>query len=95
MSRSRFSAKYYLENDDGTFLVWGSAVIDDRMQYIKNGDLVRITYLGKNTNKKNQSLNIAKDFLYIMVLLTGISSRHFLVSSIIGSFHILYPSINS
>jgi len=28
------------------FLVWGSAVIDDRMQYVKIGQKVRITFEG-------------------------------------------------
>ncbi len=52
------SAKYYLENRTGTYLVWGSAVIEDRMQYVKPGDLVRITYLGKTKNKRNQDVNM-------------------------------------
>ena len=52
------SARYYLENKEGTFFVWGSAVIDDRMQYVKVGQKIRITYGGKTKNKKNQDMNL-------------------------------------
>ena len=31
------SARYYLENQEGMFFVWGCAVLDDRMQYVKPG----------------------------------------------------------
>ena len=54
------SAKYYLENQDGMFLVWGSAVLDDRMQYAKVGQKVRITFEGKTKNKRNQDVNLFK-----------------------------------
>jgi len=54
------SARYYLETQEGMFFVWGSAVIDDRMQYVKTGDKVRITFEGKTTNKRNQTVNLFK-----------------------------------
>jgi len=54
------SAKYYLENENGTWLVWGSAVLDDRMQYVKVGSKVKIIYEGKTKNKKNQDVNLFK-----------------------------------
>jgi len=54
------SARYYLETKAGMFFVWGTAVIDDRMQYVKIGDKVRITYKGKTTNKRNQTVNLFK-----------------------------------
>jgi hypothetical protein len=54
------SARYYIENQDGMFLVWGSAVIDDRMQYVKIGQKVRITFEGRTKNKKNQQVNLFK-----------------------------------
>ncbi len=31
------SARYYIENEKGMFFVWGSTVLDDRMQYVKVG----------------------------------------------------------
>ncbi|MFO8240039.1 MAG: hypothetical protein R6T90_03460 [Dissulfuribacterales bacterium] len=54
------SARYYIENQDGMFLVWGSAVIDDRMQYVKIGQKMRITFEGHTKNKKNQQVNLFK-----------------------------------
>ena len=55
---SGLSARYYLENQEGMFFVWGCAVLDDRMQYVKAGEKVRITYEGKTTNKRNQKVNL-------------------------------------
>ena len=52
------SAKYHIENSTGTFFVWGSAVLDDRMQYAKIGQRVRITYEGKTKNKRGQDVNL-------------------------------------
>ena len=52
------SAKYHIENSTGTFFVWGSAVLDDRMQYAKIGQKVRITYEGKTKNKRGQDVNL-------------------------------------
>ena len=34
--QANFSARYYLENQEGMFLVWGCAILDDRMRYVKN-----------------------------------------------------------
>ena len=58
--QSGLSARYYLENEEGTFFVWGCAVIDDRMQYAKIGQKVRITFEGKTKNKRNQDVNLYK-----------------------------------
>ena len=41
------SAKYQLENEDGMFLIWGGAVLDDRMQYVNIGSKIRITSDGR------------------------------------------------
>ena len=56
--QSGLSARYYIDNPEGTFFVWGSAVIDDRMQYVKVGQKVRITFEGKTKNKRNQDVNL-------------------------------------
>jgi hypothetical protein len=56
--QSGLSARYYIENENGTFFLWGSAVIDDRMQYVKVGQKVRITFEGKTKNKRNQDVNL-------------------------------------
>ena len=53
-----YSARYYLDTKEGMFLVWGSAVIDDRMQYVKVGDKIRLTFDGKTKNKRNQDVNL-------------------------------------
>ena len=58
--QSGLSARYYLENQEGTFFVWGCAVIDDRMQYAKIGQKVKITFEGKTKNKRNQDVNLYK-----------------------------------
>ena len=52
------SARYYLETKEGMSFVWGCAVLDDRMQYIKVGDKIRITYEGETKNKRNQKVNL-------------------------------------
>lgn len=57
---NNLSAKYYIDNKEGMFLVWGSAILEDRMQYVKVGELVRITYHGQDTNKKGQKINLYK-----------------------------------
>ena len=54
------SAKYYVENKSGTFLVWGSTVLDDRMQVVKVGSFVRITFKGIVKNKRKQDTKIFK-----------------------------------
>jgi len=53
---TQLSARYYLENKDGMFLIWGCAVLDDRMQYVKVGVKIRVTYEGETTNKRNQKV---------------------------------------
>ena len=55
-----YSAKYYLETKAGMSFLWGSAVLDDRMQYAKIGDKVRITFEGRTKNKRNQDVNLFK-----------------------------------
>jgi len=58
--KTGLSARYYLDTKAGMFFVWGTAVLDDRMQYAKVGNKVRITFEGKTTNKRNQSVNLFK-----------------------------------
>lgn len=58
--QSGLSAKYYIENEKGTFFAWGSTVLDDRMQYVKIGQKIRITYEGKTKNKRGQDVNLFK-----------------------------------
>lgn len=44
--------KYTLELDDGTQVeIWGSTVLDDKMQNVDRGSYVRIEYLGKRKGR--------------------------------------------
>jgi len=54
------SSKYYLETDNGSVMVWGSTILDDKMKSVLTGTLVRITYNGKTKNKKGQNVNLFK-----------------------------------
>lgn len=58
--QAQLSARYYLETMEGMYFLWGSAVLDDRMQYVKVGDKIRITYEGQTKNKRNQKVNLYK-----------------------------------
>lgn len=52
------SNRYYIENKDGVSLVWGTKIIDDRMNFIDVGEKVKIIYKETTTNSKNQPLKI-------------------------------------
>ena len=52
------SAKYFIENDEGQFLVWGSAIIDSRMKLVNIGERVKIVFDGRTKNKRGQDLNL-------------------------------------
>lgn len=50
------SSLYTLEVEDGEFwLVWGSAVLDERMTLVKEGEKLKITYKGLGTAKPGQN----------------------------------------
>lgn len=57
---SSISAKYYIDTEKGTYFAWGSTVLDDRMQYVKVGQKIRITFEGKTSNKRGQPVNLFK-----------------------------------
>lgn len=48
------SNAYYIENKEGNNLVWGTAVLDDRLASVDVGDIVKIIYKGKKPNSKGQ-----------------------------------------
>jgi len=53
------SRMYALETKTHGFCkIWGSTILDDRMSYIKVGDIVRVTYKGQEKNSKNQDVNL-------------------------------------
>ena len=53
-------AKYTIENKKGAFLVWGSAILDDKMQQVKVGEELRITFDGQKDLGKKKKLNLYK-----------------------------------
>ena len=54
------SRVYYIDNKEGTSMVWGSTVLDDRMSIIKIGDVIRITFKGTEKNNRGQDTKIFK-----------------------------------
>jgi hypothetical protein len=55
------SRLYYLKGEDGDqFSVWGSTVLDNRMDFVNLGDYIRITYKGTQKNKRGQDTKIYK-----------------------------------
>jgi hypothetical protein len=50
--QGQFNNKVYdLEYKDKQFTVFGNTVLDDKMQRVKVGDVVRITFLGEKLSK--------------------------------------------
>ena len=57
------SEAYTIESEDGLYVVFGTAVLEDRMKLVQPGDLVRITYKGtKESDKGNDTKLFAVDF---------------------------------
>lgn len=55
------SMAYTLELKPGDFMiVWGCAVLDERMKCVNVGQRVRIVYKGKELNKRDQEVKIFK-----------------------------------
>lgn len=54
------SALYHVEVDGKPVAIWGSAVLDPKMNAVKPGDLIKIVYLGKGEAKGGH--NAAKLF---------------------------------
>ena len=53
------SSVYYVETKtDGTHMIWGSTVLDDRMTIVNVGDVIKITYKGTTPNKRGQDTKI-------------------------------------
>lgn len=49
------SLMYHLESDGKPISVWGSTILDQRMQFIEPGTLIRITYKGLGEKKGGQN----------------------------------------
>lgn len=56
------SNAYYIENKEGTFMVWGTTVLDDRMSVVEVGNLVKIEFKGTAPTKFGKDAKIFKVF---------------------------------
>lgn len=55
------STLYYLEQTNGIQTgVWSSTVLENRMQFINVGDIIKITFTGTQENKRGQPTKIFK-----------------------------------
>lgn len=54
------SNAYYLEKDNKQTMIWGTTVLDSRMDLVKVGDQIKITFKGTEENKKGQPTKIFK-----------------------------------
>lgn len=55
------SMLYSIETPEGISNVWGSAILDQRMAFVRKGDKVKITYKGLGVSK-NKGRNPPKLF---------------------------------
>ena len=55
-------ARYTIENKEGVHLVWGSAILDDRMERVNIGNELIIRYEGKKKLEGGRSCNLYKVF---------------------------------
>jgi len=54
------SKAYHLEKDGKQMMVWGTTVLNSRMDYVNVGDYIRITFKGTLKNAKGQDTKIFK-----------------------------------
>ena len=58
-AKGELSARYHLLGDDGQrHLIWGTAILDQRLQFVNVGDRVRITYDGVGKNKQDRDMKL-------------------------------------
>ncbi len=51
------SPRYILDTKEGLMMVWGSAIIDDRLRLVKIGTPIKIIYKGQDDIGKGKKLN--------------------------------------
>jgi hypothetical protein len=56
------STIYHLEKGEEQWAVWGTTVLDDRMQYVHVGEKFKIIYKGLQKNTKGQDVKIFEVF---------------------------------
>lgn len=52
------SESYVIENHEAMYIVFGTAVLEDRMKNVSVGDIVRIVYKGVEKNKRDEDTKI-------------------------------------
>ena len=52
------SEAYTIEGEDGLYVVFGTAVLEDRMRLVQPGDLVRIIYKGTTESDKGNDTKL-------------------------------------
>ena len=58
IGRTNYHLEVTKEGKLSQVTVFGSTVLDDKMQYINLGQIIKIVYKGKQKNKKGQDTNI-------------------------------------
>ncbi len=53
---------YYIENSGKSFIIFGTAVLENRMKLVNVGDIVKIEYKGTEKNKRNEDTKIFQVF---------------------------------
>ncbi|MBT5832339.1 MAG: hypothetical protein HOH77_19280 [Candidatus Latescibacteria bacterium] len=56
------SESYVVENHKALYIVFGTAVLEDRMKNVSIGDIVRIEYKGTKKNKRDEDTKIFEVF---------------------------------
>jgi len=51
---------YYIENNKKKYLIWGTTILDDRMEFVNIGDYIMIEYRGTVPSKKGNDLKLFK-----------------------------------
>lgn len=54
------SNRYYIETPEGIKMVWGSAILDDRLNFIDVGSKLKITFKERKDIGKGKTLKVFK-----------------------------------
>lgn len=49
---------FYVENEDGPKMIWGTTVLSDRMTIAKIGDKIQIKFIGTEPNTRGQDTKL-------------------------------------
>jgi len=56
------NASYLIENDEGVRVVFGTTVLENRMEAVNIGDIVRIVFKGMAKNKRDEDIKLFEVF---------------------------------